>query len=262
MFNGLVASAPAAHTAPSALGVAASVVVHGLLIYAAVQATLGREPGPAVAEFDTSMVFIGAEEQEEQVPAAPELRLDQLPSGFVALVAPVEVPTDIPPIDLTQRFDPRDFTGIGAERPVDVLRPPGPAAAGPRPMYAEALVEEKPEIISSPPLEYPPLMRQAGIEGSVLVEVVIDETGRAEPGTIRVVQSTHPAFEPPARDVVLKSIYRPGRMYGEFVRVLVNVPVTFSIRKPIALARAAPRRTEEHHVTQNHSGRFGPAGPD
>ena len=46
-----------------------------------------------------------------------------------------------------------------------------------------------------------------------------------------MVQSTNKAFELPAKDAVLKSLYRPGRVRGQAVRVLVQVPISFSIRR-------------------------------
>jgi len=97
--------------------------------------------------------------------------------------------------------------------------------------FIEAVVDEKPERVSTPSLDYPDLLRQAGIEGTVVVEVIIDTLGRAEPGSLRVVQSTNKAFEIPAKDAVLKSLYRPGRVRGQAVRVLVQVPISFSIRR-------------------------------
>jgi protein TonB len=96
--------------------------------------------------------------------------------------------------------------------------------------FIEAVVDEKPERVSNPPLDYPDLLRQAGIEGNVIVEVIIDTTGRAEPASLRIVQSTNKAFELSAKDAVLKSLYRPGRVRGQAVRVLVQVPISFTIR--------------------------------
>ena len=95
----------------------------------------------------------------------------------------------------------------------------------------EAVVDEKPERINTLTPDYPDLLRQAGIEGTVVVEVIIDTTGNAEPSSLRIVQSTNKAFEMSARDAVLKSKYRPGRVRGQAVRVLVQVPISFSIRR-------------------------------
>jgi len=51
------------------------------------------------------------------------------------------------------------------------------------------------------------------------------------PGPFTVFAPTNKAFEMSARDAVLKSRYRPGRVRGQAVRVLVQVPITFNIRR-------------------------------
>ena len=98
-------------------------------------------------------------------------------------------------------------------------------------VFIEGQVDEKPALMSQVQLDYPDLLRRAGIEGTVLVEVIIDTTGHAEPASMRIVQSSNRAFELSARDAVLKSLYRPGRVRGQAVRVLVQVPINFSIRR-------------------------------
>ncbi len=40
-----------------------------------------------------------------------------------------------------------------------------------------------PDLLSGPPLQYPELLRRAGIEGRVIVQATIDSTGRAEPAS-------------------------------------------------------------------------------
>ena len=227
MLDRLVASAPVKSW--SLGGAMFSVAFHGALLYAVVHATMGRGGSTGQAAMDTTLVFVQPEEQQEPE-VLPVPQLPDMASGFVTLVAPASIPTDLPPINTKEVFDPRDFTGVGLERlPSEVRR--GGSEVGPGAAYAEAMVDEKPEIISSPPLHYPEILRQAGVEGAVMVEAIIDTLGRAEPGSVRVIQSASPGFDAPARDVILKALYRPGRVAGQVVRVLVNVPVNFSIRK-------------------------------
>jgi protein TonB len=230
MLDRLVASAPLKSWSLS--GTMMSIVFHAGVLYAAVHLTMSAGKSGSAAPADTTLVFIQPEEQQEKPAPPPEVQLAEMPEGFRTLVAPIGIPTDIPPVNTREVFDPRDYTGVGRELPSQVLR--GNADVTPGAAYAEASVDEKPEIISSPPLKYPDILRQAGIQGDVLVETIIDTSGRAEPNSVRVVRSSHPAFEKEAVDVVAKSLYRPGRMNGWPVRVLVNVPVSFSIRKPVA----------------------------
>jgi protein TonB len=204
-----------------------SVIFHGVLIYAAVMATLSAGERMVSETLDTTMVFIQEEEEEKE--QQPEVKLEEI-KGFTALLAPVNIPTNIPPINLNEKFDPRDFSGIGIEKGISALSV-ADVKVDPGKAFIEAAVDEKPERLFTPPLDYPDLLRQAGIEGTVVVEVIIDTLGNAEPSSLRIVQSTNKAFEISARDAVLKSRYRPGRVRGQAVRVLVQVPITFNIRR-------------------------------
>src|SRR5437667_3486219 len=94
----------------------------------------------------------------------------------------------------------------------------------------ESMVDEQPVFLSGPPLQYPNLLRQAGIQGRVMVRAIIDTTGRAEPGSVRVIESPHPGFDQAARNFVLRTRFRPGRVHGRAVRVLIEFPVEFRTR--------------------------------
>jgi TonB family protein len=149
------------------------------------------------------------------------------PKGFRTLSAPINIPTGIPPIDLSQQFDPRDFSGIGVEEGVFAGVEEGPIDLAQ--VFTEAVVDEPPERISSPPLEYPRMMQQAGIEGSVVLQGVVDTTGRIERNSVVVISSTNRAFEGPAKQLLQRSLFRPGRVRGYAVRVLIQLPIQFTL---------------------------------
>ncbi len=97
-------------------------------------------------------------------------------------------------------------------------------------VIVEARLEQRPEIIfGGPAMTYPDFLRQAGVQGRVIVQAIIDTMGRAEPGSVRIVQSPHPGFEESARDFVLHARFRPGRIHSRAVRVLVNLPIDYKI---------------------------------
>ena len=93
----------------------------------------------------------------------------------------------------------------------------------------ESMVDERPVFLSGPPLQYPNLLRQAAIQGTVIVRAIIDTTGRAEPASVQVVESPHPGFNQAARNAVLQARFRHGRFRGRAVRVLITFPVDFRI---------------------------------
>jgi len=98
-------------------------------------------------------------------------------------------------------------------------------------VWAPDVVDERPEVLSGPPLVYPEQMRQTGIEGGVVVEVVIDTLGRAEPGSLRTVDSSQRAFEAAATAYVRRALFRPARVMGRPVRVLIRLPIEFRIAR-------------------------------
>ena len=93
----------------------------------------------------------------------------------------------------------------------------------------ESMLDERPVFVSGPPLQYPTLLRQAGIQGRVMVRAIIDTTGRAEPASVQVVESPHPGFDQAARNAVLQARFSHGRFRGRSVRVLIEFPVEFRI---------------------------------
>jgi len=98
-------------------------------------------------------------------------------------------------------------------------------------VFVESVVEERPEILSGPALVYPDLLRQAGVQGRVLIQAIIDTTGRAEPSSVKVIQSPNPGFDQSAKNYVLRALFRPARVHGRAVRVLLNLPIDFKIKR-------------------------------
>ena len=237
MFDQLIVSNPQGNSFKDGLpSTFMSGLIHGLMIWGAVSATMSTAQEEDEVVGDTTMIFLTEEEPEpepepdEPPPQQQVLTLDPPPKGFQTLDAPIDIPTEIPPIDLTERFDPRDFSGVGVEGGVFSGVEGGTGPVDFSQTFNEAAVDERPERISGPMPRYPEMLRQAGIEGVVLLEFVIDTAGRVEQETIKILQSTNRAFEGPARDVVRRSVFRPGRVRGQAVRVLVQQQIGFSIQ--------------------------------
>jgi TonB family protein len=84
-----------------------------------------------------------------------------------------------------------------------------------------------PELRSGPRLQYPELLRRAGIEGRVIVQATIDTTGRAEPASVKVIERAHAGFNESAASWVRQALFRPARVNGQAVRALMNIPIEF-----------------------------------
>lgn len=145
------------------------------------------------------------------------------PTTIGSVPVPVIAPPEIPPL------------GVAAPRLVafDVRPLPGGSPAeGPGGDQAVdvAHVEEPPAILAGPAPDYPELLRQAGLTGRVLLEAVVDTSGRVEPGSLTVIASSHPGFVASAQRSLAATLFRPARVYGRAVRVRVRVPVDFRLR--------------------------------
>lgn len=199
---------------------AVSITTHVIVVLAAVWSTTSARPHPP----QTAMIV--------------ELPVYTEPTrGPVGLVLPVPVEhdvlalpwIDVPPIEPIEGADARTprFTIDG---PTDS----GPLFAGmpgsDGSAVAASLVDEVPMMLAGPAPAYPELLRQAGLQGRVVLEVVIDTLGRVERGSVVVVEAAHPAFVAPAQQSLLKSLFRPARVGGKAVRVRVRVPIDFVLR--------------------------------
>ena len=200
-----------------------SLIGHSLVVLGAVIATLTAGQKEEETGLDTAMVFLNQEEQKKPEEQPPVLEVPQL-KGFQTVVAPTDIPTNIPPINLEERFDPKDYTGTGVEGGIGTGIVPSSDQ-----VYMESVVEERPELLSGPQPLYPDLLRQAGVAGRVIVQAIIDTSGRAEPASVKIVQSPNPGFDQPSKQAVLRALFRPARVHGRAVRVLVNIPYDFKI---------------------------------
>lgn len=199
-----------------------SLVLHAAVIGGAIFATLSARGSTPDVPFDTTLVLVAP--AAERQPPAPQPELSVPFKGFQTVSIPEIVPTNIPAVSLQEHFDPKDFSGVGVEGG----RADGVAPASDR-VYAENAVDEPPRLLTAPRPEYPALLRDAGITGRVLLQAVIDTTGRVDPASVKVVQSPNPGFENSSRMWILKALFRPARISGRAVRVLVNMPLDFSI---------------------------------
>lgn len=211
-----------------------SLALHMGLLGGAVALTLRPPPPTPQPRPDSTIALLSPYDVPDRPPPDPSdvpvAVSDAPPTIDPRLLPPARIPDGIPPVDPAELapFVPR--SGL-YRRPGDTGQwgPPGrDVGTG---LIAVADVDEPPVLIRAPPVAYPPLLQRAGVEGVVLVEAVIDTAGRPEPASVRVVSSDHHAFDAVARDAILHARYRPGRVAGRPVRVLVRVPVAFEIRR-------------------------------
>lgn len=135
------------------------------------------------------------------------------------------------------------YTSALCNGPRPLFRNDSGAKAAPQPgVMAYSDVDVKPMFLNSPDprtfmekwvyqyLKYPQYAVENGIHGRVLVDFVIDETGKVT--DVRVSRGIHTSLDDEAVRVISASPkWRPGRHQGKKVRVALTVAVDFKLQK-------------------------------
>lgn len=216
-------------------GTAVSIAVHVGLIAAAVAASASARPLPAPGPEQVEVYYLPPDGTREPGPvqrdAAPRLTtpIDPLPR----LRAPIDVELGI---SLPASNDvPLSPIAFGGGVPGDAGAPtPGPAGGGggQGDLHFEWTVDRAARALAGNPApEYPRMLRDASVEGTVLAQFVIDTTGRADMRTFRAISSPHPLFDGAVRAAVARMRFAPARVGDAPVRVLVQQSFAFRLAR-------------------------------
>lgn len=181
-------------------------------------------------------------------PPAPPQTPEKPVFGDHKVIADVQtVPTTIPPVNPNQPpEDPSIYNGIGThEGNVIVPNPPAnpPTATPPSgtlpswdaPLPPDA-VDVLPAIANQREAErmlervYPPVLRDAGVTGRTTVTLIIDRDGNVEPGSVTVQETSADAFRDAAVRAVEKFHFRPARLHGQNVSVVISIPIEWKLQ--------------------------------
>jgi protein TonB len=178
-----------------------------------------------------AFVFAPSYQPAPYVPKEEEiLVIDELPE--------VEIP--LPPVDVPRPSIPiaAEFTEIAISEEVDPEETiedtdvdlDNPSAA--RLNYVDPGEGAEFTSYSDPPMEkriykpdYPQLARQAGIEGTVVARVFIDEKGNVF--KVEILQSPSEIFNEPVRQALFKSSFYPAKQRETPVKSQLIVPFDF-----------------------------------
>ena len=237
MFNNLLESKPKKEKRGG--GTVTSVVVHsilvGLAVYATANAAIRNEkPKQEKIDFVETPKDQPPPKEEPPPPPPPDVVVaPPPPKGFQVLTAPVEIPDVIPDIDLSKKVtDESDFSGKGVAGGTSKGVEGGKAVVQSDQPYFEFQVE-KPVVPAPGSISprYPDMLRQAGVEGEVLAQFVVDTTGKAEPGSLKILKSSHDMFVQSVKNALPQMKFIPAEVGGRKVKQLVQQPFSFSITK-------------------------------
>jgi protein TonB len=229
LFNNLLESKAKKQKSPG--GMVVSAVMHVVLIFLAVQATLNAGQKKEKREEKVDFVEVKKDEPPPPKEKPPEVQVAPPPKGFQTLTAPVNIPDVLPDIDLTKKVtNEADFTGKGQAGGRDK----GVVGAAPveNQTYFEYQVEKPVMAVpGSPTPRYPDILKSAGVEGEVVVAFVVDTTGRADIASLKILKSTHELFAAAVRTALPSMRFLPAEVGGKKVKQLVQQPFAFNIVK-------------------------------
>lgn len=90
-------------------------------------------------------------------------------------------------------------------------------------------VERFPQMIKKVNPEYPPLALKTGIEGNVVVQILVDANGKVRKA--RVEKSDCQIFENAAIDAAMRTTFIPALMNGHPVMVWMTIPFKFRLSR-------------------------------
>ena len=177
----------------------------------------------------TAEDFTYSSEELETIELPPEIEIPPPPQQIARPATPVMAEAEIDE-DIT--IAPTTFE----ENPVDELPPPPDeiatdlsAAPTFTPFTVAPDILNRSEVVRAMEREYPPLLRDAGIGGTVRVYFFIDENGQVQDRRIDV-SSGHQALDDAA--IAVAEVYRfsPALNRDKQVPVWVSFGITFQVR--------------------------------
>jgi periplasmic protein TonB len=234
MFNQLIESRP--HKQGLAGGTLFSIVFHGALIGAAVFVTANA----GIADDKTKQEKIQFVEMKKEPPPKPkeappppkEVVMKAPPAkGFQVLRAPIEIPIKIPDIDLSKKVtDEADFSGKGVKGGIAKGVEGGTPVKLSDQTYFEFQVEKPVQQIQGTGTpRYPDALRSSGVEGDVQAQFVVDEDGKAEPASFKVLKATNELFASAVRAALPQMRFYAAEVGGHKVKQLVQQSFQFKL---------------------------------
>ena len=196
-----------------------SALFHSTLIAAAVYATASGAASDVVAAAGTQaekILWVKPSAQPQSAPApAPK------PKAKARPVAPKKVPTATPPIDPNAQPTTEPDAGSTA---TNIAGGGAPGAFNAFQVDVEVVA-----IASTIRPQYPEMLRSSGTEGQVIAQFVVNEKGRADRKSFRVVSSTNPLFSDAVNRALPQMRFKPAMIGGKPVSQLVQQQFVFKL---------------------------------
>lgn len=238
MLNHLLESRATRQRRPG--GTIVSVVVHALLVAGLVSATAHATVPPIDDRTDVPLTFTDLTPPPKTPPPQPSAPTNAAspvsagaPADMLApsLVAPVDIPSVIPDIDFTRApTNPDDFASGRRSQAGGVPGGTGNAPSGGA--YFDWQVEKPVAVLpGSRGPQYPAMLREAGFEGVVVAQFVVDTLGRADLSTFQVLSSDHAVFTSAVKQALVGLRFLPAEVGQRKVSQVVQQAFQFRLNR-------------------------------
>ena len=250
MFETSVVQARAKAAARHPLLFSLSIGAHAAVVVGVVTMSVAGVTLPDHAPHQLRIPFIaslpplqGNGGEQKKAPAAAPPQVQKRPAAPAAVVAPSVVPTQVPQVATTQATS-TDIGPIGTgtstsdtgtpgqpwgnnDIGVGTDGPPSTVTTPAAKIYTVGTDVKAPKVIHRVDPQYPELGRRMRLNGFVILECIIDDTGHIRDA--HILRSSHAVFEQPALDAIRQWQFAPGTMNGVPVNVQFDLTVTFNI---------------------------------
>lgn len=160
----------------------------------------------------------------------PEVR-EFIIENTEVLVPPVEEPppTVQPPRSFAE-IQPVPYDDPGIVDPEDLLFDPPIIATPDFPAVDDTpfvASQQKPRLIQGAVADYPEMARLAGLQGLVMVKVLVGTNGRVE--RVELLKGIHPLLDRPSLAAARKFVFEPGTQRDIPVACWIAVPFRFTL---------------------------------
>ena len=216
-------------------GAALSVATH-LAIVGLVAAVTAKPPAHREREQPVRVTF--APTVQRQLPPRPvEPTIRRVGGLSSAPTLPIlkGIPPTLPPIEFGASPDPSQTEikfgegrrGVGELGGIDLGDGDRGAGGGSDWTGTETMMRL---LVSAKP-RYPERLRLAGVNGQVRIRFVVDTTGRVDPTSVQILESTHDLFTTAVREILPVLRFKPSEANGQRVKSPAEMAFEFQITR-------------------------------
>jgi protein TonB len=96
------------------------------------------------------------------------------------------------------------------------------------PIWITPSIGVPPHVIKRVPPDYPELARRSFLEGKVILEAVIDQTGKVR--SLKILQVDHPILQLAAIRAAEQWLFSPGKIAGKPVIAYYTITIVFEMK--------------------------------